>query len=89
MDEIYVWVARCKDEMSDDRNLYKLYASKPQMFPDGVWLEKKEESLLVPCLCPKMFEPMTGIKLKPGECKRFLWRSPLLPVPKKKAAKKG
>lgn len=89
---MYVWIARNEEYEDDDKNYYEIHLRKPVLCPLGWWQRTGgDEAWVVPTLCPTHFEPMTGIKLKPGDCKRLLWRSPLLPVPKRKkaAAKKG
>lgn len=86
---IYVWVTLSKRKYFEPR--YRIYLGEPTSEGGGRWFITKEQDRIHGSHCRSSFERLTGIKLKPGECKRFLWRSPLLPVPKRKkaAVKKG
>lgn len=70
----FVWVTR--DTLYG--GAYGLWLTKPKKDWLGSWIAGLTGAFLVDELCPEHFELLTGLALKPGECRRVAWRSPFL-----------
>lgn len=80
----YVWVSRDTEEFY---GRYDIYRDKPLRNESGWFEARTEGSWIVGSMCPTGFEEMAGIKLRPGTCRRFLWRSPLVQIKRKAKVK--
>lgn len=84
---LVVWVARDEDSKAQ----YGIFLEDPYL-SFRLYYSKDPDLELVSSLCPKHFEPMMGITLRPGERRQFVWSgSPLKPyvAAKRKAAKRA
>jgi len=76
-----VWVSR--DDGVDPN--YDIWSIKPEIGKDSGCYWADGCDLASMGHCPKWFEKLTGIKLKPGECRQFDMLVTMTPVSKKGA----
>lgn len=73
-----VWVSR-DEHINADGRTYDIHERKPTRDGYGrFWAD--DSGLIEGCMCPKWFQRMTGIRLKPGRCRQFDLRIEAIPV---------
>lgn len=81
-----VWVSRDCDLGYCNAEPYAIWRRQPRIVDDSFYQSASGNSTTLEDLCVRDFQRLTGLRLKPGECRQFDMTITMTPVETKEAA---